>query len=458
MLWPNIEESLKIKKVDLMNDGLEVSVQIDIHHYPTNNKSSTSSESPSFLLLPSLSSTTSRRTANRQKRPHRSTMFGLGSPFASNTTNKYLLTAADNNVRNKSSKESARNSDNRHSNIHTRTSIGNNKRFLLGNSSSARTLASTVDRMDSDHYQSNNSSCQNYTSPLVKEMKPISNIHQDLDKHDDEITASTHSSASPKDNNIFFSQGPNKNHDNEISSRPPTNRRRRFDDLRSSLSFAQRKDSDNNSVDFYQVPSNDESFSSMDDTDTIDSWSFECTAGGGGDTLPFGGCNGFHENKESVVERVSILIDKDGVITFQGQQLIDYNEDNRNGNGDDDDDDGDQYDNPIDDEEEKDKRLQNSSKTMKTKNDPRSSPTSSTNVKTATTTSNANDTIPTVSSTFELCSTNFQKNRDNEKKEFHSIRLACLEIAADQYKNINVEVPDVSSHSYTVYVHYFFIA
>ena len=45
---------------------------------------------------------------------------------------------------------------------------------------------------------------------------------------------------------------------------------------------------------------------------------------------------------------------------------------------------------------------------------------------------------------FELSSTSIQVDRDNKKKQFHSLRLACLEVAADQYKKLNIEVPDVS--------------
>jgi hypothetical protein len=56
----------------------------------------------------------------------------------------------------------------------------------------------------------------------------------------------------------------------------------------------------------------------------------------------------------------------------------------------------------------------------------------------------ANEEKGTKPNNFELSSTNFQRDRDNKKKQFHSLRLACLDVAADQYKKLSIEVPDVS--------------
>lgn len=49
------------------------------------------------------------------------------------------------------------------------------------------------------------------------------------------------------------------------------------------------------------------------------------------------------------------------------------------------------------------------------------------------------------STSFELESTKHQNHKDDKRKKYHQIRIACLEVAIESYKKAKVEVPEVSS-------------
>ena len=51
----------------------------------------------------------------------------------------------------------------------------------------------------------------------------------------------------------------------------------------------------------------------------------------------------------------------------------------------------------------------------------------------------------------EYSSTNIQMDRENKMKEHLSVRLACLEVAAQQYKKMDIEVPDVSRFCFALF-------
>lgn len=50
-----------------------------------------------------------------------------------------------------------------------------------------------------------------------------------------------------------------------------------------------------------------------------------------------------------------------------------------------------------------------------------------------------------LSTCFELESTKHQNHKDDKQKQYHHIRIACLEVAVDSYKKASIDIPDVSN-------------
>ena len=395
MFWPK-EEKQKYQKIDLMNDGLEVSVQIDLRP-----------KSWGYIHAPQ----SPKDSSSRNQPQRRSSVFGLGSPFASNSTNRYLLTTNKNNYNDVSSNNL--NTTPVRQNTH-KNSIGSEKQSMLDDTieTSVRARGESLSLFVDDQTKNDSNSNRLSHVPIIPSLSPSSctNNQSNNNNNGDENIMISSSHLSPK---YSFLTKP------KLES-PPQPRRRRFNSLRSSLSFSNMSNGSNHIPEeedsnfeafthFDQTQARDESCASICDADTSISWLDNFDSG-------LNSASNESNSVEGRIERVSILIDsKDGVITFQMQ---DFESDEHHDD-----------DNNSDECGEHDIIVENEDATI----------TSSCN--------KSRDAVNSVTgpSTFELSSTNHQRDLDNEKKQFHSIRLACLEVAAEQYKKINIEVPDVSA-------------